>query len=261
METAYEDRLNSEVGTSAASATVYSSARASRDGAPDADWMEWALHESLGCEQPCEPEWLWSTLCAGRLRISEIFEVQGSTFAILDERLPRDTSRPDVTSRRIEVLQRRLLGDSEKAIAYHFGLSSSTICGEIQRALSIVCRDPRLPGLTMLLARLYYNATSPGRLDARLTRILHGGVRYFVLTVPQLEVDPAHRLAPAEREICGLFLRGSTHHEIARARGTRPRTVSNQIASIFQKFNVSGRMTLMAELIRLDLHGAPTAAV
>jgi DNA-binding NarL/FixJ family response regulator len=219
--------------------------------------VKWASQAWVREEPPYEARALWSALCAGVLRVTEIVELPGRTVGIFEE-LEGQGFRSAITSRRIAVLQRRLSGESEKSIACQLGLSGSTICGEIQRALGLVSRDRRIPGLMMLLARLYHNDCAQSRLDARLTRIAHGNARYVVLTLPALELDPAGRLAPAEREICGQFLRGDTHRQIARVRGTRPRTVSNQIASIFQKLNVSGRMTLMVTLIRRETEAAAT---
>jgi DNA-binding CsgD family transcriptional regulator len=67
-----------------------------------------------------------------------------------------------------------------------------------------------------------------------------------------LEVPPAPRLADvdasllsgAEREVAGLMLAGLTNEEIARERGAAPRTVANQVASVFKKLKVQSRREL-----------------
>jgi len=204
-------------------------------------------------EERCAPARLWASLSAGKLHVTRVLDLEERSLAVLEPCPAAVEPRPLLHQRRMAILERRLAGESEKVIGFHFGLSSSTICGELNRALSDISSEPRSPGLTVLLARLYHHALVPSTLDARLTRASLGSLRYYVLTLPPLDVDPWRRLSPAEREICALFLRGETHIGIARRRGTRPRTISNQISSIFHKFNVSGRVTLMGALIRREL--------
>jgi len=55
-------------------------------------------------------------------------------------------------------------------------------------------------------------------------------------------------LTPAERAVAALLLEGATNAEIAKRRGTSERTVTNQIASIFRKANVSSRVELAAQV-------------
>jgi DNA-binding CsgD family transcriptional regulator len=55
-------------------------------------------------------------------------------------------------------------------------------------------------------------------------------------------------LAPAEREIARAILAGKPNAEIARERGTSPRTVANQVASIFRRLGVGSRAELVERL-------------
>lgn len=249
MEIANRDCLASEPLPCASAGSGYLRLAPSANPAAErSDLVQWAARVGTTFREPCEPMRLWSSLCLGELRICELIESDGQIIALLEKRLVEQAVRR-APARRLEVLQRRLAGDSEKAIAFDLELSGSTVCSDLRRALEMISLDPRLPGLMMLLARIYHAALSPGRLDATFTRLAPSDAR-FVVTLPELELDHSRQLAPAEFEVCQLLLRGRSHNEIARLRGTRPRTVSNQIASIFQKFNVSGRMTLMTELIR-----------
>ena len=224
---------------------VPSSASAAEDGPA---LLRRAVREGTTLQEPCESMRLWSALCTGELRICKLVESDGQTIAFLKKRLG-EKGAGGAPARSLEVLQRRLAGDSEKAIAFDLELSGSTVSSDIRRALETISLHPRTPGLMMLLARVYHAASSQCRLDATFTRLAPGDA-FFVVTLPQLELNRSRQLAPAELEVCQLLLRGRSHNEIAKLRGTRPRTVSNQIASIFQKFKVSGRMTLMTELIR-----------
>jgi DNA-binding NarL/FixJ family response regulator len=51
-------------------------------------------------------------------------------------------------------------------------------------------------------------------------------------------------LSAAEREIAEMVARGLSNREIALARGTRERTIANQIAKIFKKLRVGSRVEL-----------------
>jgi len=53
-------------------------------------------------------------------------------------------------------------------------------------------------------------------------------------------------LTLAEREVLRLALQGLSNEQIGIARNTRPRTIANQIASIFRKLKVSSRLELYA---------------
>ena len=66
------------------------------------------------------------------------------------------------------------------------------------------------------------------------------------------ELPPAPQLAQlthAEQAVLVLVLEGQSTAAIARARGTSPRTIANQIATLFRKVGVSSRAELAAKLI------------
>ena len=50
----------------------------------------------------------------------------------------------------------------------------------------------------------------------------------------------------AEASVAALALRGLTNAEIASRRGSSPRTVANQMASIFRKLGIGSRRELLA---------------
>lgn len=53
---------------------------------------------------------------------------------------------------------------------------------------------------------------------------------------------------PALRQVLELLLEGYSNAEIARCRSCAPRTVANQIASIFQQLRIHSRLELLATL-------------
>ncbi|HEY1953967.1 MAG TPA: helix-turn-helix transcriptional regulator, partial [Polyangiaceae bacterium] len=59
---------------------------------------------------------------------------------------------------------------------------------------------------------------------------------------------PPPSLTRAERAVARRVARGESNAEIARARGSSPRTVANQVAQIFRKLGVASRAELGARL-------------
>lgn len=54
------------------------------------------------------------------------------------------------------------------------------------------------------------------------------------------------QLTPAERSVALLLLKGLSHAEAARVRGTSERTVRDQAGSVYQKADITGRAELSA---------------
>jgi DNA-binding CsgD family transcriptional regulator len=83
----------------------------------------------------------------------------------------------------------------------------------------------------------------PGELV--VTSMTIGGEELAVIAFPLPETACDPRLSPAERAVLERVIRGESNSEIARARKTSPRTVANQLASIFQKVGVGSRRELV----------------
>ena len=60
------------------------------------------------------------------------------------------------------------------------------------------------------------------------------------------ELDLPETLTTAERAVARLLLEGRRNAEIAAERGKSPRTIANQVASIFRKLGVGARSELHA---------------
>jgi DNA-binding CsgD family transcriptional regulator len=72
----------------------------------------------------------------------------------------------------------------------------------------------------------------------------------FALSSPE-----SSTLTPSESHVVELLLEGKTNAEIAALRATTPRTVANQVASLFRKLGVQSRLELVtaAPLVRAAL--------
>ncbi len=76
---------------------------------------------------------------------------------------------------------------------------------------------------------------------------LASGQLLFVHALPP--APQLAQLARGEQEVLVLVLEGQSTASVAQARGTSPRTIANQIATIFRKLGVSSRAELAAKLI------------
>ncbi|MEZ4219870.1 MAG: helix-turn-helix transcriptional regulator [Polyangiaceae bacterium] len=76
----------------------------------------------------------------------------------------------------------------------------------------------------------------------------HIDEQLVVLSFPASRANGSGELSAAEREVAMLVIRGLSNRQIAAARGTKERTVANQIASIFRKLGVGSRVELAARL-------------
>jgi DNA-binding NarL/FixJ family response regulator len=76
-----------------------------------------------------------------------------------------------------------------------------------------------------------------------------GSDEYLVFTLPESAGDgdktAAHdTLTASEREIVEQIVGGYSNTDIARSRGTSPRTIANQITVIYRKLGVTSRREL-----------------
>ena len=83
---------------------------------------------------------------------------------------------------------------------------------------------------------------------AGLRRLEVGELRFVIIDAPPLRVPEAVSLSPSEREVLELLYAGQTTAEIAAARQTSARTISNQLGRIYRKFAVNSRTELVALL-------------
>jgi DNA-binding NarL/FixJ family response regulator len=87
----------------------------------------------------------------------------------------------------------------------------------------------------------------PAPADLRAARFTIAGKEMAVLSHPLPAADLPKNLTDAEREVALGIFAGLSNAEIAVARGTSPRTVANQVASLFTKLGLRSR----SELARL----------
>ncbi len=81
--------------------------------------------------------------------------------------------------------------------------------------------------------------------DLRASVVQIGESRYALLSFPRAW-KARDDLTPSERQVALAVLAGLSNADIARMRGSSPRTVANQVAAIFRKLGVRSRAELAA---------------
>ena len=106
-------------------------------------------------------------------------------------------------------------------------------------------RDPKLPTEPVSL-----HARSPrGKRAVQLFELPVGRERLIVLSF-DAPSPPATELTAAERAVAVLAVEGLSTRAIAARRGSSTRTVSNQLASVYEKLDVRSRVELAAKLTK-----------
>jgi len=90
----------------------------------------------------------------------------------------------------------------------------------------------------------------PAPRGLRATRFELEGSAFALLEWPLRRRDSGWPLTPAEAAVLRLLMEGLSNAEIARRRRRSPRTIANQIASVFRRFKVSSRSELFVALAR-----------
>lgn len=81
---------------------------------------------------------------------------------------------------------------------------------------------------------------------------LDDGRGLTLLTFPIDATDPLRSLTSAERAVLVGIFAGHTNADIARARNVAPRTIANQVATLFRKLNVTSRAELVASYVLFE---------
>lgn len=191
---------------------------------------------------------LWHLLAAGKARIVTSYCTEQD--ACLEIEFLGGKLRP-LRPRDAKLLERVLLGESQKLVALDLRRAVSTIATLVGRAvldLGLTCRVSQAP---VALVMLVHAAHDPEvRRQATLRCLDAGSTPRFIVSVPRPERAFRGGLNPAERDIVRLRVEGMAYEEMAKHRKTSPRTIANQVGAVYRKLGVSGRLALLATLVQ-----------
>jgi DNA-binding CsgD family transcriptional regulator len=153
----------------------------------------------------------------------------------------RDKRHYAVTPREAAMLQRTLLGETQKEIAESEGVAPSTASNCVRSAMvkmGFRSRMEMAPFAALAMSQHHKEGEGGARIFSA-----HQGEVIFA----RAEVDWARgpRLTDCEAEIAKLILLGKSNQDIAIVRRTTVGTAQNQVACLFRKFQVSGRFEFM----------------
>jgi len=185
---------------------------------------------------------LWHELLAGHVRVSGAFHT--ASHCLMG--VVRGTSTP-VRPERARILERVLMGESQKAVGYDVGLGASTITSACQDVLSRVAHCRRVSHAPLLLVMAVHSARGARSMVAHVDEVAPGVELLLSASLPKGLVT---MLSPSEGHVVNLVLEGSSHAAVASRRHTSPRTTANQLASIFKKLGISGMGELRSKLVQ-----------
>lgn len=178
----------------------------------------------------------WQDLVSGRWSLVDRFDRHGRRFIVVYRNPPGVIDPRRLSPREATVATMVARGSSYKEAAAALRISASSVGDHVARVVRKLGLRSRLeiPGFYLAAN---HNSTPIGP-DSDLG---------IVVTEHQSAPPPWFtKLTPAENDVARQVLAGASTQTIAAARGSRPRTIANQLASIFDKLGVRSRAELCA---------------
>ncbi len=188
-----------------------------------------------------EAKTFYQALVTGEWSIVDTFAVRKRHYAIARWNDPEQRDPRGLTEIEYQVALRTARGYPNKTIAYELDLPTSTVAthlANIQLKRGTNSRLDLVDSIKHLVASI----------DLYVFWLKIADDHYVVLSYQRRKLRHLSQLAPGTLDVLHYVLQGKSNLEIARLRGTSPRTVANQVAALFRKYNVSSRAELVARL-------------
>jgi len=186
---------------------------------------------------------IWQSLRAGDLSVVDGFSTQERSYLLLAQRASHAAR---VAPRHWNILERVLLGQSQKVIAIDLDVAVSTVAGSAKAALRAVGIETRVSNVPPLLCMLAHASLKQHPFDSiRATCLEYGGTDYHVLSIALKNSLFIERLSPAEQIVVLMRIEGRSLADIATRRRTSRHTVANQLGAAFRRLGLSGRSSLV----------------
>ncbi len=191
---------------------------------------------------------IWSSLRDGRAALTRHFVADDACYAMLEARSESEATARRLSVAQSEVLARLAVGERQKTIAIDLQVSPAAVAQRARRCIRLLgldCKPSSLP-LFVVMAAL---TESPSAWQRATVSVEHlDGGRGVLYRLARTDLALPRVLSRAEQDIARMLVGGRALSEIANARQTTARTVSNQLRSIFAKLGVTGRLELIALL-------------
>lgn len=181
-------------------------------------------------------------LISGKLEIVRASVQQGRCVLILGV---RSVPAPPLGARAQNVLERTLLGERRKVIAYDMNVSVSMLALTLKASLASLglgCKPALAPSALVMLIHGARGPCAP--VSTFIGDCNHEGRRITLVT--QVFNDSVWRgLSPSQRAVMSLVASGRSCTDIAARRNRSCRTVINQVAAASRRLGVSSRFDLL----------------
>ncbi len=184
---------------------------------------------------------LWQQLVDGRLMITDAGCSMDSCYARV-----RSDNREQLSPCQQEALERLLLGESQKELAFEKQRAVSTISCRASEALEALAGSRSSSKAPLLLVIAAHAAKGVPTEPASLERVAQNE---WLVSVRAAAWTMDFRLTAAERVIAFLAVAGASHSEISNLRERSPRTIANQLNKVFSKLGVRGRSELRSRFV------------
>ncbi len=215
--------------------------------ARDADSLKALSHQAANIErgriQREQQDWagesIWPGIVQGRWSLVERIERDGKRLIVAHANGRGGLDPRRLSERENEVARLVAQGMMDKEVALELGLAQSVVAENLRQALEKLGLNSRLELILDYQRAPYGLAHCVGALSPQEP-------------VVAVEVDSSinfpQGLSQAEQDVARLVLCGKSNREIAQLRGSRPRTVANQVQAIFHKCGVVSRAELASLL-------------
>jgi DNA-binding CsgD family transcriptional regulator len=184
---------------------------------------------------------LWRELLAGTWIVIDHFATAGARTLVCRPGL-RGSCHQGLTAEEARVAGGRARGASLKMLAGELRRALPNVSAALGRAM----RKLKLSSEAELVA--LFGDRTPRAIETATVRF--GLDECLVVTYAPPAWQLPSCLSPVERIVVLDLIAGASQLAIARARGTSPRTVANQVASAFRKLGVHSRVELFVALER-----------
>jgi DNA-binding CsgD family transcriptional regulator len=147
------------------------------------------------------------------------------------------------------ILERVLLGESQKVVGVDLGIAAATISLTCSHVLAAMSRERRVM-LSPIPLVMGVHAARGYALPPAFIHAADDPAQVWNLSVERPDRILPDTLTEAEQEIARGVVEGRTSANLAAKRGTTEHTIANQLAAVFRRLRVSGRGELRAEIVK-----------
>ncbi|MEO8900168.1 MAG: helix-turn-helix transcriptional regulator [Polyangiaceae bacterium] len=195
---------------------------------------------------------LWAELIAGSCKVEATLCSPESYTLVVRRGQSAQCGQSAALSRRdIDILEQSMLAGVRKSVAADHCLCPSSIAEILKRCfefMGLSCWPSRIPLLLVMAAHAKH--AEPSAFPAKCVLAQNQSLARQSISASRPDIELARELSPAEYGVTRLLVEGNGYAQIAELRQTSRRTVANQLASAFQRLDISGRAELLCLLAR-----------